>query len=143
MTGRERLLKTLKGEKVDRVPIAPFLYYNSVYEMFGYKPDLDTFWYPPDFDPLEKFVEYCDYFGFDVLHTLGTVWDFGMNTFQDRSVVKACDNWDVTISDTRRGDELHRVITIRTPEGELRHVENYRKSSTYLVVGSSALNRGH
>jgi uroporphyrinogen decarboxylase len=136
VNGRERLLKTLRGEKADRVPIAPFLYYNSVYEMFDYKPDFDTFWYTPDFDPVEKFVEYCDYFGFDVLHTLGSVWDFGMNTFQDRSVVKAGDNWDVTIADTRRGDALHRVVTIKTPEGELRHIENYKKSSTYLVVSA-------
>ncbi len=43
-----------------------------------------------------KFIEYCDTFGFDVLHTLGGVWDFGMNTFLDRSVVLFADNWDVS-----------------------------------------------
>ncbi len=137
MNGRERLLRTLKGEKVDRVPIAPFLYYNAVYEMFDYKPEIDTFWDPPDFDAIEKFVEYCDYFGFDVLHVLGSVWDFyGMNSLEDQSVIKAWDNWDVTIADERKGDEKRRTVTIRTPEGELRHIENYKRSSTYLVVSA-------
>ena len=88
MYGRERLLTTLGGTRADRVPIAPFLYCNSVYEMFRHKPQIETFWDPPDFDIIEKFVEYCDHFGFDVLHTLGSVWDFGMNTFCDRSVAK-------------------------------------------------------
>jgi hypothetical protein len=41
MTSRERLLRTFRREKTDRVPIAPFLYYNSVYEWFRYKPQLD------------------------------------------------------------------------------------------------------
>ena len=66
MNGRERLIKALRGQPTDRVPIAPFLYYNSVYEMFKYRPQIETFFNPPDFDPIEKFVEFCDYFGFDV-----------------------------------------------------------------------------
>ena len=37
MTSRERLLRTFRHEKPDRVPIAPFLYYNDVYEKFKYK----------------------------------------------------------------------------------------------------------
>ncbi len=139
MNGRERLLKTLKGEKVDRVPIAPFLYYNAVYEMFDYKPGIDTFFDPPDFDPIQKCVEYCDYFGFDVLHTLGSVWDFyvAYNSTNDRSVVRAWENWDVTIADERKDDdEKRRTVTIRTPDGDLRIVEEYKRSSTYLVVAA-------
>jgi uroporphyrinogen-III decarboxylase len=137
MTGRERLLKTLKGETVDRIPISPFLYFNNVYEMFDYKPDIDTFFDPPDFDPIQKYVEYCDYFDFDILHSLGSVLDFyAGSTSADQSVVKAWDDWDVTIRDERRGDEKRRTVTIRTPEGKLRHVENWRRSSTYLVVSA-------
>jgi uroporphyrinogen-III decarboxylase len=138
VNGRERLLRTLKGEPVDRVPIAPFLYYNNVYEMFGFKPDLETFFDPPDFDPVTKFVEYCDYFGFDVLHTLGSVWDFhtAYNSTHDRSFALAWDNWDVTISDARKGDQKHRRVTVRTPEGEISWAEEYRSTSTYLVVSA-------
>ena len=136
MNGRERLLTTLNGERADRVPVAPFLYCNNVYELFQHKPDIKTFWDPPDFDLVEKFVDYCDVFGFDVLHTLGSVWDFGMNTFLDRSVVLSSDNWDVTIADEGTIDELHRTITIRTPGGDLRHTENYKRSSLYLIVSA-------
>ena len=71
MNGRERLLTTLAGNRADRVPVAPFLYYNSIYEMFQHRPEIESFWDLPDFDIVEKFVEYCDHFGFDVLHTLG------------------------------------------------------------------------
>lgn len=106
MHGRERLLTTLGGTRADRVPRAPFLYCNSVYEMFRHKPQIETFWDPPDFDIIEKSVEYCDYFGFDVLHTLGSVWDVGMNTSCDRSIVKPAENWDVTVTDDRQPDEM-------------------------------------
>jgi hypothetical protein len=40
MTGRERLIKTFKGQKTDRVPISPFIWVNSIYEMFNHKPDI-------------------------------------------------------------------------------------------------------
>ena len=136
LTGRERLFKTFRGQKVDRVPIAPFLYYNAIYEMFGYKPDIDTFFDPEDFDPIKKAVEYCDYFGFDVLHSLGSVWDFyaAYNSSIDRSVVRAWDNWDVTIDDERKGDKKRRTVAIRTPDGDLSHTEECRRSSTYLII---------
>ena len=139
MNGRERLLKTLRGEAVDRVPIAPFLYYNNVYEMFDYRPDMDTFFDPPDFDPIVKMVEYCDYFGFDVLHTLGSVWDFhtAYNSTHDQSFARAWDNWDVTVSDERKGDDKRRQVTIRTPGGAITFAEQYKRSSPYLVVSAA------
>jgi hypothetical protein len=139
MNGRERLLKTLAGEPVDRVPVAPFLYFNSIYEMFDYKPDLLTFFDPPDFDPVEKFVEYCDTFGFDVLHVLGTVWDFWVaNTLVDSSIAQPAENWDVKINDERSGeDRMLRTLTINTPGGPLRLVEKYDRTSPYLLVSAT------
>jgi uroporphyrinogen decarboxylase len=134
MNGRERLLITLRGGRADRVPLAPFLYYNSVYEMFRVRPGLKTFWYPPDFDAAQKFVDYCDTFGFDVLHTLGTVWDWGANSFHDRSVMQPGENWDIAIEEGGDEDAWHRDITIRTPAGPLHHAENYKRSSQYLIV---------
>ena len=119
-----------------RLPIASFLYCISVYEMFRHKPEIETFWEPPDFDLVGNFVKLCYHFGFDGLHTLGRVWDSGMSTFSDCSVAASAENWDVTIVDEPKTDELHRTITIRTPAGDLGHTENYRRSSTYFIVSA-------
>jgi uroporphyrinogen decarboxylase len=129
VTSRERLLRVFRHEAVDRIPIAPFLYYNNVYELFGYAPSIDRFFDPPDFDPIRCFVDYCARFGFDALHTLGSVWDA-------YTMDKSAENWDVQV--VREGSEHSqcRTITIRTPGGELRQVENFRRSSKFLVVSA-------
>lgn len=139
MNGRERLFKTLRYEPTDRVPLAPFTYYNAVYEMFDYKPRIATFFNPPDFDPIEKFVEYCDYFGFDVLHVLGSVWDVWVgNTLMDQTISQSDENWEVTIVDQYKDDdELLRTVTIQTPAGQLRHVEKHDRTSKYLIVSAT------
>ncbi len=139
MNGRERLLKALKHEPTDRVPVAPFTYYNAVYEMFGYEPRLATFFNPPDFDPVVKFVEYCDAFGFDVLHVLGSVWDMWVgDTKFDQTLSRSAENWDVTVDDQYRGDdELLRTLDIHTPGGKLRHVEKHFRTSKYLIVSAT------
>jgi uroporphyrinogen-III decarboxylase len=138
MNGRERLLKALKAEPTDRVPVSPFLYYNSVYEMFDYKPHIATFFDPPDFDPVEKYVEYCDHFGFDVLHVLGTVWDVWVaNTMMDQTIMCSGENWEVTTNDDYVDDDkLLRTVTIQTPAGQLRHVEKHHRTSPYLIVSA-------
>ncbi|NIP43983.1 MAG: hypothetical protein GWO41_02535 [candidate division Zixibacteria bacterium] len=139
MNGRERLSLALNGSPTDRVPVAPFLYYNSIYEMFDYEPRIETFFTPPDFDPIEKFIEYCDFFGFDVLHTLGSVWDFWVaNTMMDQSIAVSDENWDVHITDEKNGeDELLRTVNIRTPGGDLRHIEKHTRTSKYLIVSAT------
>lgn len=138
MNGRERLLNALKGNPTDRVPISPFIYYNSIYEMFDYKPKISTFFNPPDFDPIEKYIEFCDYFGFDVLHVLGTVWDFWVaNTIEDQTIMSTADNWDVVITDEYKDDdELLRTVKIKTPEGELHLVEKHDRTSPYLIISA-------
>ncbi len=139
MNGRERLLKALRHEPTDRVPVAPFIYYNSVYELFGYEPHIATFFNPPDFDPIEKFVAFCDEFGFDVLHTLGSVWDVWVaNSLVDQTIAQSADNWDVSIEEDYQGDEkLQRTLTIRTPGGTLRHAETHMRTSKYLIVSAT------
>ena len=138
MHSRERLLKTFRREKVDRVPISPFIYGNAVYEMFRHKPDIDTFWDPPDFDIIAKYVDYCDHFGFDILHGMSTVFDaYGANSLRDLAVFRAWDNWDVTITDERKGDAKRRLINVHTPGGMLSMEENYRRVSTYVVVSAT------
>jgi uroporphyrinogen decarboxylase len=126
MTGRERLETTFKGKKADRMPISPFIYYNNIYEMFKYKPDINKHLNPDDFDLAEKYVEYHDFFGWDVLFALGLLWD--------SYIPETAANWDVTI--TREGDQdkQKRTTLVKTPDGELKQVMKFDRSSTYLVV---------
>jgi hypothetical protein len=99
--------------------ISDKVYYNSVYEMFKYRPQIGTFFISPDFDPIEKFVAYCGYFGFAVLHTLGSVWDVWVgNTMMDQTIMCSDENWDVAVNDEKNGeDELLRTVVIHTPGG--------------------------
>lgn len=133
MTGRERLLRTVRGEQTDRLPVSPFLYYNSVYEMFGHKPDISGgyfgFFYPENFDPIARYVEYCESFGFDVLHILGSPW-----RVYDMS--QPAEDWEPLLSETGDNDTRRREIAINTPAGKLRQTENVSRSSPYLVVSA-------
>jgi uroporphyrinogen-III decarboxylase len=136
MNGRERLLKTFKREKVDRVPISPFMYINAVYKLFDYVPPIKTYWDPPDFDIVQNYVACCDHYGFDVMHIMGSVFDtYNMvNLPGDMSVFRNWDNWDVSVVEEADEDAMRRVLTIRTPEGDLRQVDGFRRSSKYVVV---------
>ena len=133
MTGRERILATIRGEQIDRLAISPFLYHNAVYEMFGYEPDVMggyyDFFYPKDFDPISKCVDYCDYFGFDMLHMLGTPW-------RVYDVALPAHNWDPTLTETGDNNVRRREVTIATPDGQLRQTENVMRSSKHLVVSA-------
>ncbi|MEI6157078.1 MAG: uroporphyrinogen decarboxylase family protein [Atribacterota bacterium] len=126
MTGRERLITTFQGKRADRIPVSPFIYCNNIYEMFQYKPDIDHNLNPNDFDLVEKFVAYHDYFGFDVLFSLGLLWD--------SYIPGSAENWEVT--NTCEGDEDSRIrtTTVNTPEGKLRQVMRFNRSSQYLIV---------
>lgn len=126
MTGRERLETTFQGQKADRIPVSPFVWANNIYEMFKYTPRIDTNLCPDDFDLAEKYVEYHDYFGWDILFAMGLLWD---------NYIPASDNnWDVKI--IKEGDEnqQRRVTIVKTPGGELRQVQNFKRSSEYLIV---------
>jgi hypothetical protein len=128
MTGRERLKATFEGNKADRVSVSPFIWCNNIYEMFKYKPTIDKnlFPDPDDFDIVAKFIEYHDYFGFDVLLSSGLLWD--------KYIPPSAENWDVEI--TREGDEdkQKRTTVVKTPDGELKQIMNFDRSSEYLIV---------
>ena len=126
MTGRERLKAAFETRKADRVPISPFIYYNNIYEMFKYKPDINKHLCPDDFDLPGKFVEYHDYFGWDVLYSLGLLWD--------QYIPPSAEDWEVAV--TREGDQnkQKRTTLVKTPGGELTQVMNFDRSSAYLVV---------
>ena len=126
LTGRERLTRTLRGEKVDRISVSPFIWINNIYEMFDYIPNIDNNLNPEDFDVSTKFVEYHDHFNFDVLFTAGLMWD--------KYIPDTADNWDVSV--IKEGDANHqkRTTIIKTPEGELKQILNFNRSSKHLIV---------
>jgi uroporphyrinogen decarboxylase len=126
MTSRERLTVTLQGKKADRIPVSPFLWYNNMFEMFDYVPQIDTNYNPPDFDIISKWVEYCDVFGFDVMFAGGFLFD--------RFIPGSAADWDVTISKEGDADTQRRTTTVRTPGGTLSQVMNFKRSEPHLVV---------
>lgn len=128
MTPRERLKLTFEGKQADRVPVSPFIWCNNVYEMFDFVPSIENNLYPdPDeFDLASKYVEYHDYFGFDVLHSSGLLWD--------KYIPPTAENWEVRITREGDDDKERRVTTVKTPGGDLRQVMNFNRSSKYLIV---------
>ncbi|MHB8959163.1 MAG: hypothetical protein ACYDAN_06015 [Candidatus Limnocylindrales bacterium] len=95
--------------------------------MFKHVPTIDDFLSPVDFDPYVKFVEYCDYFGFDALHALAYPWNAW-------DVDKPCENWDVTVTWEGDGDDRKKIVDVRTPDGNLRTTQRWSRNSTYLIV---------
>ncbi len=126
MTGRERLKLTFEGKRADRIPVSPFIWCSNVYEMFKYVPTIDKNLYPDDFDVAQKFVEYNDYFGFDVLLSSGLLWD--------KYIPPTAENWDVTINTEGDADKQKRTTIVKTPDGDLKQVMNFNRSSKYLIV---------
>lgn len=126
LTGRERLTKTFKGEEVDRISISPFIWANNVYEMFKYTPSIEKNMYPDDFDLPQKYVDYHDHFGFDVLFSPGLLWE--------KYIPESAENWEVTVQKEGDADKEKRTTIIKTPEGELKQIQNFSRSSKYLVV---------
>jgi len=126
LSGRERLIRTFRGERADRIPVSPFIWINNLYEMFDYVPNIDNNLNPDDFDIPTKFVEYHDYFNFDVLFTAGLLWD--------KYIPDTAENWDVSVIKEGDIDHQKRTTIIKTPEGELKQILNFNRSSKHLIV---------
>jgi uroporphyrinogen-III decarboxylase len=104
LTNRERLLRLLRGEAVDRVPVSPRVYQNVVFEFFGTR----------DLDVLEGALQYARHFGFDVIDWTCTppFEDFNMEA----------PNWVPTVETRTSGTTTYTTVTVKTPGGELRRV---------------------
>lgn len=112
------ILKTLRGEKTDRVPVAPFINVNYVDEFFGQH----------NTDPVIKTIEIYDHFGFDIIFRNSTADYLNELHCSSRS-------WQVTEqrTDIKEGD--YDVVTvIKTPEKELRQIKQYRTNTPFEVV---------
>jgi len=128
MTPRERLRLTFEGKKADRIPVSPFIWCNNIYEMFDYTPTIEDnlFPDPEEFDLATKFIEYNEHFGFDVLHSSGLLWD--------KYIPPTSENWEVSIEKQGDDDKEVRTTTVNTPDGELKQVMKFSRSSQYLIV---------
>ena len=124
----------MRHEAVDRIVIAPFLYFSNVYEFFDYRPDISdgfhSYFNPEDFDPMEKYVEYCEHFGFDILHELVNPWDF-------YNMDRPDENWEVTRTEQGDNDSRRGILSYRTPGGKLQQSYNVRRTTPYLVIDAT------
>lgn len=118
MKGRNRLIKLLNGEDIDRVPVAPFIYNNFINEFYGQN----------DADPVEKGIEVYKHFGFDIILRTCNVWDYLSEN--------ACDskNWSVSESRQEAGGEWAVSTTIKTPDKELTQKKRYSRVTAHEVV---------
>ena len=111
--------KTLNGEKTDRIPVAPFIHINYV----------DEFFLKHDSDPVTKTIEVYDYFGFDIIFR---------NSTADYLNEEYCDSRDWRVAknevETIQGVERTVETIIKTPEKELRQIQEYRLVSEYETV---------
>lgn len=118
MTGRERLLKVLRGEKADRIPVAPFIFNNFIYEFFKSQ----------EVDPVEKGIEVYEYFGFDIILRTANIWACGDELHCDSK------NWRVSEMREDEGNKWTVTTVIKTPEHELTQRKRYNKASEYEVL---------
>lgn len=134
MTSRERILKSLRGEPVDRVSVCLFLadqghFINQIC------PDID----PWDFETLQlKIIEFQKSMGFDILmrvlymdpQKLPYIIYGGVNANSES------ENWEVTKTYQQNGTVRVESSTIRTPKGTLTQDFTYNeiRPGTFLYA---------
>ena len=116
MTSRERFLKTIDGEKTDRVPVTLFMidqghFINQVY------PDVD----PMDFETLNlKTIEIQKQLGADVLiRVLLGINDPLHMHMGGLDISQQTENWEVNTEEIKKENTTIKRSTIKTPMGTL------------------------
>ncbi len=104
MTGRERLLRTLAAQPVDRRAIAPFLHANFVREFF----------HSNEVDVAVETATVYEELGFDMIHRNCTP------EYDDFAI--AGPNWTPEVSERQGPDWVEKAVVVRTPGGALRRV---------------------
>lgn len=128
MTGRERFMKLLNGEKIDRIPVAPFIFYNLIDEFYSRAETHSLDRGTGAVDYVEKGIELYDYFGFDIILRTANIFEY-LRESPDKD-----GNWKVT--EKREGSDADWAVKteIKTPEKKLSQVKKYHKASAYEVV---------
>ena len=131
MTSRERLLRTINGEKTDRVPITLFILDHGHY-IHQLHPEID----PMDYEALTfKVIDYQKKLGLDVfarmlfdLYHPYNILSGGLNDGVET------ENWKVETEYIEEGNNLIKNSVITTPEGVLTQdfVRNAQNKGTYV-----------
>jgi len=128
MTGRERLVKVLQGEKVDRIPNAPFIFYNLIDEYYENNnvDSMDSERH--DLFYIEKGIDLYEQFGFDIILRTANVFEY-LNEISD-------ENGKWIVENLREGDEEEWTVstTITTPEKKLFQKKKYNKVAPHEIV---------
>ena len=114
MTGRERLLRALNQQPVDRVPVSPFIHVNFVREFF----------HDRELDPVEPTIEVYRHFGFDLMHRNCSVEYDHLTELQSPE-------WKANVSSKRDGRDETICTVVTTPEGEIQRVRATRWTCEY------------
>ena len=120
MNGRELLLRTLRGERTCRIPVAPFIHHNFIDEFFGRQ----------GCDGVEKGIEVYEHFGFDIILRTCSVGGYLDETLCGGT------KWRVSqhTEELREGDTWRVVTTVQTPEKTLRQVKQFARVYEYETV---------
>ncbi len=128
MTGRERFINVLEGKEVDRIPNAPFIFYNFIDEFYSRDEIRAIDEGTSGTDYVEKGIEVYEHFGFDIL--LRTA-----NTFE--YLTEVSDEEGKWIVETKKkGDDDNYTIhsSITTPEKTLTQKEQYSRTAPHEIV---------
>lgn len=106
MTGRERLLCTLRGEKADRVPVS----------IFVQEDYLSYYYHRAQVSRVTDAVNLAKELGFDVMTR-------HMDHIQPHYTRHSFPNWEVDRRTCVESGNMYRAVTITTPKGVLRQVE--------------------
>ena len=111
---RDGLLKVLRGEKTDCVPVAPFIHVNFVREFFN---DFNV-------DAVAKTIEVYEHFGFDIIHRNCTP------AYNDVADISS-DAWKVARTIEKSGSNQVIKTVISTPEGDINETFKVNKVTNY------------
>jgi uroporphyrinogen decarboxylase len=129
MTGRERLLNVLEGKPVDRVPVSPFIFYNSIYEYYRIDKAFNPAKKEEGVDLVDLGIKLYEEFGFDIILRTCTVWEYRNPAIYD------CNNWKVEETREYTGSDSWKIThTVKTPEKLLKQVKGYQKTSPHEIV---------
>lgn len=104
MTGKDRLLRTIRRQDVDRISVAPFIHVNFVKAFLG----------TDGIDLIAKTIEVYEHFGFDIIHRNCTpaYTEIGLDT----------PDWRVERTTVEDGRDQTTTTVVHTPKGDLREV---------------------
>lgn len=114
MTSRERLLRSLHQQPVDRIPVSPFIHVNFVREFF----------HDRELDPIEPTIEVYRHFGFDLMHR-------NCSVEYDHLTARQTPEWKVDIEKHIDGRDETVTTIVTTPEGSLRRIRATRWTCEY------------